>query len=253
MLRWWDRRRRVRRPWTLLAFGLAFVVLPFVNYLSIAQSIAVPFRFYRLVFAALNPLEWVLLAVPLPLGLGLLMVRKWSWYLLVGYAACLSGYNVFALLFSYSRYNLGALAMTVFGLAAVIYFVRRDIAAPYMKMYPRGWRGERRRPVNVSVNVDGRILLTRDLSERGLYVEWPDFEGTTGSVVKVSMEIEGMAFQFTAGVARVDRGHGVGLAFRNVDPTVADDLGQALRVRERREDEYRAAQEKLRRSALGSS
>ena len=250
--KWWDRRRRVRRPWTLLVFGVLFCALPFVNYVWAAYSMHVPLRFYRLILSALNPFEWFLLFVPLPVGLGLLLVRKWAWYLLLAYGVVLSGYNIFVAAFAFSRYNLGALFMTVFGLSAVAYFVRRDVAAPFMKMYPRGWRGQQRTPVGVSVRVNGRLLLSRDISERGLYVEWPDFDGSTGNNVEVRLELAGMTFELRAGVARVDRGFGVGLAFRDMEPTVALDLGQALRVRAREEAGMREKREMLRAEAKRS-
>ena len=246
--KWLDRRHRVRRPWTLLLFGFVFCLLPVANYVSIAHSIGLPLRFYRLVLSALNPVEWFLWIAPLPVGIGLLSVKKWGWYLLLAYGVVLSGYNLFVAASAFSRYNLGALVTTVFGLSAVIYFVRRDVAAPYMKMYPRGWRGESRTPVGISVSVNGRLVLSRDISERGLYVEWPDYEGATGSAVSVEVELAGMSFQLPAGVARVDRGVGVGLAFRDMDAGVADDLGQALRVRAREDRDREDRLKKLRQS-----
>lgn len=231
--KWGERRRRLSRPVTLVVFGLAFLALPVINYFGVAYSLQYPPRFYRLVLAAMNPIEMALLVLPIPVGLGLLLVRKWGWYLLLAYGLLLSGYNLVVFALTLSRYNFGALATTLFGISAVAYFVRRDISAPFMKMYPRGWRLQKRLPVRVPLAVGGRSLQSRDLSELGLYAEWPDFSGEVGDEVHVELSLADVVFKVRAGVARIDTGFGVGLAFRELTPTQEEDIRQALRVHAR--------------------
>ena len=154
-----ERRRRIRRPWTLLFFGIAFLLLPFLNYLGITSQLQISPQMPVVALKLLNPVELILLFTPILVGIGLLAVKRWGWWLFLAYAVVLIVHNIYALARSPGYYNAGALIQTILGVAAVLYFVRRDISAPYMRMYPRGWRIQKRKPVEVEVLVDGVYVL----------------------------------------------------------------------------------------------
>ncbi|MBL8019059.1 MAG: PilZ domain-containing protein [Leptospirales bacterium] len=208
-----ERRRRIRRPWTLIIFGVAFLLLPFLNYLSITNQLHISPRLPDVTIKLLNPVELFLLLMPFLVGIGLLLVKRWGWWLFLGYSAILVVYNIYALVTSRSLYNAGALIQTVLGISAVLYFVRRDVSAPYMKMYPRGWRLQHREPIAIEVIVDGIRRTTADISDSGMYVIWEDCYRAPGEEVHVTLTVNGNEYKSRAGVVRVDD-DGAGLAFR---------------------------------------
>ena len=77
----WKKRKRIHRPKTLIFFGIFFLILPFINYIGIA----IRFK-HRLVEIAnilgeLHSLEMILLAIPVFVGIGILLVQTWGYYL----------------------------------------------------------------------------------------------------------------------------------------------------------------------------
>lgn len=162
------------------------------------------------VFSKMDPVVAILMVLSFSVGIGLLLVKRWGWWLLFGFSALLIGYNVWAVI-SLPDYwvNVMYLINSILGLAAAVYFLRPDISTPYMKMYPRGWRFEKRHPVHAKVKINGQEFQTRDLSTRGLYVDWPDCDLDVGQ--EVDVEIDGLLLK--AGVVRID-GNGTGIAFR---------------------------------------
>lgn len=222
-----ERRRRIRRPLTLVLFGLAFLFLPILNYLGMTNQMGVPLREVRTSFALLSPVELVLLLTPLAVGVGLLAVKRWGWWLFLGYACVLIAYNLYAVARTPGLYNAIALFNTVVGMAAVFYFVRRDISAPYMRMYPRGWRLQKRRPIEIEVIVDGIRRRTIDASTAGLYVAWPDCYRSPGEEVHLTFAVNGTEYKTRAGLVRVDE-EGAGVAFRGAPRSFRRNLSRDL-------------------------
>jgi len=223
------KRKRVARPRTLILFASILIALPFLNYFGLAAQYGLPWSYPLLVFKKTPIAALLLWAAPLPIGIGLLLVRLWAWYALLVYAAVLVLYNLAALLFSGGGagvYNAGALGVTVFGFAAMVYFLQRDVSAPYAKTYPRGWRYQKRSPVIAPVLVDDRKLETRDLSESGFYADWPDCPYEPNDSVDVELPLDAederstedrnAALRIEGGVVRVDP-NGAGVAFRGLD------------------------------------
>ncbi|HMU84024.1 MAG TPA: PilZ domain-containing protein [Leptospiraceae bacterium] len=224
-----ERRRRIRRPWTLLLFGIVFLLLPFINYFAITQQLHLNWKHAWLGLKMLSVPEIILTVFPFVIGIGLLMVKRWGWWLFLSYAAILIVYDLFTIVRSPGAYNGLALAQSVLGIAAVIYFVRKDVSAPYMKMYPRGWRLQKRRPIQFEVIVDGIRRKTADASESGLFVLWDECYREPGEEVQVTFTLQGNQYTCRAGIVRVDE-NGAGVAFRRVDGSfrrgVAKDLAR---------------------------
>ena len=210
-----ERRRRIRRPWTLLFFGIAFLLLPFLNYLGITSQLQISPQMPVVALKLLNPVELILLFTPILVGIGLLAVKRWGWWLFLAYAVVLIVHNIYALARSPGYYNAGALIQTILGVAAVLYFVRRDISAPYMRMYPRGWRIQKRKPVEFDLMVHRTPRSTRDVSDSGLYVAWEDCYREPGEEVHLAFFLDGAEYKCRAGVVRVDE-DGAGIAYRGV-------------------------------------
>jgi hypothetical protein len=160
-----DPRKRYNRPLSLIIIGGLFLLFPVWNYLSICVQAGYPYWRPLYVLQRIDLFVLVLMGLSFAVGVGLLMVKRWGWRLLFVFAAMLVGYNIWAIV-SLPDYwlNIVYLLQTVLGLGAAVYFLKPDMSAPYVKMYPRGWRFERRQPVQQKVQINGRTFQTRDLS-----------------------------------------------------------------------------------------
>lgn len=224
------KRRRLSRPWSLIAVGTAFLCLPVINYFGIAAQYQIPFELPALVLRAMPPILIVLWLAPLPIGAGLLLVKRWGWQSFLVYSLILIGYNLYVFVADSDRYNMAALITTTLGVAMVIFFVRKDMSAPYIKSYPRGWRYQRRRPVVTPVRVDGRDLATRDLSEAGFYVDWEGCTLAPNSAVNIELKLDSETLKLQGGLVRIDD-HGAGVAFRGLTRAHRRSLKNFLRGR----------------------
>jgi hypothetical protein len=227
-----ERRRRLARPRTLVTLGVLFLLMPVLNYgaaayrfdLDLADVSRVLGVFAR---ADQGYVGLIALLAPLLVGAGILSVRAWGWYTFLVYASGLALYNVAVLVQRPDVYNLAANGQTLFTLIAAGYLLQRDIFAPYMNPGRRGWRGQRRLSLAISVVVDGRQLQTRDVSASGCYVSWPDCPLAPGSEVAIAFRLGEGDFQLRGGVVRLDAA-GIGIAFRNLDATARRALCVAL-------------------------
>jgi hypothetical protein len=138
------------------------------------------------------------------------------------YSTLLISYNLFGLIQSKEIFDLAVLGRTVLGTLVVLYFCRKDISAPYFKMYPRGWRFQKRKPIELDVVIDNKNYKTKDISGTGVYVE-TDLNPELNTELKLSLKLPNEVLDLTAGVVRIDS-EGIGLAFRNLNPSTKKNL-----------------------------
>ena len=146
------------RPPMLVVFGALFILLPLFNYFRLTYEAGISWQHPALLFEVLDPVALTLLLLPLPVGIGLLLVRTWGWWLFLFFAALLITYNAVLLIFEPGISRAWTMFESILGIAAVFYFLRTDISAPYMKVYPRGWRMQRRHPIHTEVTVAGHAV-----------------------------------------------------------------------------------------------
>ncbi|MBX7058607.1 MAG: PilZ domain-containing protein [Leptospirales bacterium] len=214
-------------PRSLLISGLILLLLPLFNYLAVSYHLLIPPQYPIKILSRLNLIELALMVLAIPVGIGLLRVKRWGWYSFLVFGVLLILYNIYALSTAVSRYNLVALLETCAAIAAIFVFVRRDIAAPYLRMYPRGWRFQRRVPVEFPVRVEGQSVVMRDASDRGVYVAWDAGRLSPGASLKLQFDLGGESFALDAGLVRIDA-DGCGIAFRNLSRSDARRLRSAL-------------------------
>lgn len=154
-----DRRKRLKRPKTLLCFGTLFLILPIINYFYIANQLEFNYKEFSVVLKSIDSFALFLLIIPIFVGIGILFVQKWGWWLFLIYSILLIVYDIYALILSPTYFNIGVLLRSIFGIFAIIYFTRKDISAPYFKMYPRGWRGEKRKPIEMEIKHEFKWIL----------------------------------------------------------------------------------------------
>lgn len=206
-----ERRKRIRLPFSVLFFSCLLIVSPVLQILF--------FKIHRnesvsAVLHSLKLYQAVFMAVPLICGIGLFLLKKWSWYLFLVYSIVLLLYNSFLTVRNPDSFNFISIAETALLFSAMVFFLRKDISAPYMKMYPRGFRGEKRRPVVRTVLINGMERKTRDISETGLYADWTEAPFQLNEEVSVLFPDDPVSSPARkAGVVRIDE-NGVGFAFR---------------------------------------
>ena len=169
-----------------------------------------------------------LILAPLVIGVGVLRGKRWAWWGFLCFALVLILREAVGLILEPGPLRVSGLVLLAMGLAAIIYYLRRDISAPYFKMYPRGWRLQIRRPVKIPVQIGDRSLTTTDLSAAGLYAlfEDPDFE--LNDALPARFQIGNETFELTVGVARIDE-DGVGFAFRRLKARERKRLNAGIR------------------------
>ncbi|MEM7180287.1 MAG: PilZ domain-containing protein [Spirochaetota bacterium] len=233
-LPFYERRQRIKRPLTLVVFGIFFLLLPIYNYFGLAYKYQIHPKLFLRAFVVFNAIELFLLFLPIAIGIGLLMVSKWGWWLFLTFATSLVIYNTYSLAIDPVMVNMSALLQTMILMGGIFYFLRKDIAAPYMKMYPRGWRFQKRYPLEIKVTLNGIELLTRDFSSKGIYVSWPEVNCDLGSEVDLIFTLDNKKFLCKGGIAVVNEGHGAGIAFRNIDSQQARELRKSVLLEERK-------------------
>ncbi len=211
-----ERRKRIARPIPIIVFGILFLILPILNYINFAYQFQIPFQNFVEVVKTVDTIAVVLSIIPFAVGIGILLVKRWGWFLFLAYSIMVLFYNTMVLISEPSELNILTLVQSTVGFAAIFYFLKPDISAPYMKMYGRGWRFQKRRPIEADLIINGLKLKTRDISATGFYVEWRDCPYELNQEVNVSFPMETQILELKAGVVRLDS-LGAGIAFRALD------------------------------------
>ena len=211
-----ERRKRISRPLPIIVFGILFLILPFINYINFAYQFQIPFQNFLEVMKTVDSIALVLAVITFAVGIGILLVKRWGWFLFLGYSLMVLFYNTMVLISEPSELNILTLIQSAVGFSAIFYFLKPDISAPYMKMYGRGCRFQKRRPIETDLIIDGQKLKTRDLSTTGFFVEWKDCPYELNQELKVTFPMSTFTLELKAGVVRLDS-LGAGIAFRSLD------------------------------------
>lgn len=245
-----ERRKRISRPIPIFVFGIFFLTIPFINYfgyiyqfkIPIKSILAVPISEYGLIFFILPIVNYfnfafqiqvpihdvstvvkiidvfalILSVVPFVFAIGILLVKRWGWFMFLGYSLLVLFFNTVVLFYDPTDLNIFTLVQCIIGFTAIFYFLKPDISTPYMKMYGRGWRYQKRKPVEVELMIDMHKLKTKDISATGFYVEWSECPLSLNQEVDILFSIENQKLSVKAGVVRLDS-EGAGFAFRYLD------------------------------------
>lgn len=229
-----ERRRRERIPSVLLFFALVILMMPFTNYIGLAYKYQQPPIYVHEIFSRMNISEYVFLFSAFFSGLGLLLIKRWGWWLFVSASGVFLARNLFTFIAHPEYFDRGIHAVggpvvhTLFVFFALVYFLRRDIFMPYLSVHRSGWRFYKRYGIQVPVQIDENRYETENISQGGVFVLCNDCHQPLSSGVRVRFEIAGEDFEFDGGVASRLPEHGIGIAFRNADKRDASRLKRAL-------------------------
>ncbi len=258
-----ERRKRVSRPLRLTLFGIFFLSIPIINYIGLAIRNRIPLYELRLIFAEFRILEILLICIPVFVGIGLLLVQKWGWWLFIFYSIILVFYNTFILFVEFQPYNINSFFQTLLVFSALYYFLKKDVSAPFLfrpvefglaaslqkKLnllfsITDGFRKATRRAIKTEVFIDSIKIKTLDLSAGGLYGVTSQFPFSINDPVKLKLNLNKKDFELDAGIVRIDEiidyhkketetgtvNFKVGLAFRNLSPEVKNQIEQEIKI-----------------------
>lgn len=210
-----ERRNRISIPITIKIISIILILSPVYNLVLKLTAEGWSFKIESILKLQFLFHDYFFLFVPVICGIGLLRVKKWSWYLFLFYSSVLIFFNLFFTIKNYSKLNVYSLLESIITFSAMVYFLQKNISAPYFKLYPRGWRLEKRNPLNVKIKLNDEEFLTRDISDKGFYIDLRNLSLEINE--KVEIEIFGTENSkiFKAGLVRIDES-GAGFAFRNL-------------------------------------
>lgn len=228
-----DRRKRISRPLPILVFGSVFLLLPVVSYVNFADEFGVMPKDFMVILSRINTIALFLSIFPIFIGIGILSVKKWGWWSFLAYSISVLIYNLIVLVSEPTRLvgNLLNLTQSLVGFSAIFYFLKPDIAAPYMNVDKRGWRFQKRKPIEIPVLIASIQTKTIDLSATGLYAEWKSQNLELNQEVDVEFDFALTKFKAKAGVVRIDA-IGIGLAFRNLEKHSIEELSKWVSSKE---------------------
>jgi hypothetical protein len=240
-----ERRKRIARPFRLTLFGTFFLSLPLINYIGIAIRNQYAIYEFSSIINEYRLFELVLLIIPLLVGIGILLVQKWGYYLFISYSAILIFYNSLLLLLEPKPYNINSFIQTIIIFSAVFYFLKKEVSSPFLfrplevgwKPYyqkkvnqmfsiTEGFRRSKRKPIKIEIFIDTIKLKTIDFSEGGFYAQTNQFPFSINEEVKLKFKLDQKDFSLKGGVVRIDEiqsnqsskplQYKVGIAFRNL-------------------------------------
>ncbi len=209
-------RKRSEVPWKLKFLSICLFLLPFANFITLhwyqIPSVSIA-NFY---FWDYSTFTKIIILSPLFIAPAIWFGKKEGWYLFLMYSILLVIQNIYSFSINPGLQNLGVLFRTFIFLPLLIWFCKSDIAAPYLTTYPRGWRGQKRLPIQIKVSIHQKEYVTADASLGGVFLFYPNCPFQISDQIDLEMVFGEKRKLFQTGVVRVES-NGVGLAFRNLD------------------------------------
>lgn len=228
-------------PKRLIFLGVIFILIPIISYGATSFKLGIPitnldkitesFIISKLHVNRIYPFtkKSDLLAYPFMyykvflnliavlIGIGLLSVRKWAYFLFLFFMSFLTVHALYALFISgFGVDMLWNLALTILYFIIFQFFLNKDISTPYLTLVPRSFRKKWR----IEIPIEGKLknslgkeisLKTVDISPSGCYAS------LNGSVeldesyqLILLLESE---WEVNATVVRLEEGNRVGLRF----------------------------------------
>ncbi|MCZ8157208.1 MAG: PilZ domain-containing protein [Leptospira sp.] len=141
-------------PLPILLVSLIFLSIPILNFLFTAALYDLNYDRWSHVFERIQPLQYILSSLAIVIAYGLLTKKKFGYYLFLLFTTILATYNLWMVVWISLGKKLFLAGVrlqtpeiitnaifTSITLTAIFYFLRREVAAPYLSSADRGWRG----------------------------------------------------------------------------------------------------------------
>jgi hypothetical protein len=182
-------------PLTIKIIGLFYLLTPVFSYLWTAYAQGIPFWKFTLLLGLFQTPALLLNVVGFALGIGILGVKRWGYFLFLGFNLYLVGHGLHLIYQNgFTKQFLWNLFITLLPFALNMYFLNKEISTPYLTLIPRGFRKKWRIEIPILGHVkvsDSEIypMKTMDISPTG-FLASVDGIILAGTQVSVSMKLD---------------------------------------------------------------
>ncbi|MEW6667877.1 MAG: PilZ domain-containing protein [Thermodesulfobacteriota bacterium] len=164
-----------KRPLSIVIISLIYLLEPFGNIFQAAFVNDIPLIGETGILSRLVWTDWVVLGLFPVVAVGVYLVRKWGWYLFIGFSGLLVVYNIYVYLRNpnYAPETILLFILIITGTSAV--FLRRHVYAPYFNPRLRWWETAARYRIvletTILTDAGAQPCKTVDISETGCFLE----------------------------------------------------------------------------------
>ena len=185
-----------KRPLSIVIIALFYLFEPVGNLIQAAYINKLPLTGENSILHHLIWSDWIILGLFPVVAFGIYMVRKWGWYLFIGFSAVLISYNLYVFFYLNPNYQLHTVLLFILivtGITAV--FFRKHVYAPYFNPRMRWWEVASRYRIALNTKiltndtaVDCQLM---DLSTTGCFVNYAE-DLTVGERVLLLIQCTGV-------------------------------------------------------------
>ncbi|MCE9500070.1 MAG: PilZ domain-containing protein, partial [Leptospira sp.] len=181
-------------PYPIYIISGFFFLIPFISFFMTAGFLNIPFAQPGIVFQHFTIFTYCLMITSWLIGYGLIRAKKWAYYLFLLFSGVLIFYNItlwFKLIMKTGNANnlqlltlSGIVTNTLFTViifGVILYFLQKEISAPYLSVLPRGWRNKSRDTIPVFVTWSDEKgtreqCRTKNISKNGMFIPLNDYD-----------------------------------------------------------------------------
>lgn len=165
-----------KRPLSIIIIALIYFFEPVGNLIQAAYVNKLPLWGPDSILSHLIWSDWIILGLFPVVAMGVFMVRKWGWYLFIGFSGVLIAYNIYVYLYLNPNYQLHTVLLFILIVTVMsAIFFRKHVYAPYFNPRLRWWEVASR----YSIRFDTKIITDEaalncqllDISASGCFVD----------------------------------------------------------------------------------
>ena len=166
-----------KRPLSIIIISLIYLFEPIGNLIQAAYINNLPLVGENSILSHLIWSDWIILGLFPVVALGVFMVRKWGWYLFVGFSVVLIAYNLYVYFYLNPNYQLHTVLLFILIVTAMsAVFFRKHVYAPYFNPRLRWWEVPSRYNITLATKIltNDTALNCRllDISVSGCFVNY---------------------------------------------------------------------------------
>jgi len=228
-----------KRPLSIVIIATIYLLEPFGNLIQAAYVNKLPLYGEDSILSHLIWSDWIILCLFPLVAFGIYSVRKWGWYLFVGFSVLLISYNLYVYFHLNPNYRFETVLLFILiitGLSAV--FFRKHVYSPYFNPRLRWWEVASRYkiPLDAKILTDDATVDCRmvDISSTGCFVNYSG-ELARGTTVWLVIKCSGVEIQCLGSVVRksTESEHtGYGIYFQSMSRETKLKLKRLIRTLE---------------------
>ncbi len=135
-------------PTPIKIIGTYFLITPIVSYIATAYKLDLPLLDVKSILASFDKLNITLNLMGFLVGIGILGVKKWGYFIFLAFNSALIIHG-FYLLFQFNGIETDVMSkerlilnliITILPFFLILYFLNSEISTPYLTLLPRGFR-----------------------------------------------------------------------------------------------------------------